>query len=56
MQRVSRGLGPEFDKNKLKDVYTALVEYDEELSGYVAYTNIGYALLRAQVRANAGAG
>ena len=49
MQRVSHGLGPEFDKNKLKDVYTALVEHDEELSGYVAYTNIGYALLRAQV-------
>lgn len=50
-QRISRGLGADFDTETLKEVYTELVEHDEDLTGFVAHTNIGYALLRSQVGA-----
>ena len=51
-QRIARGLGCNFNRNQLKEVYNELVEYDEGLTGYVEYTNIGYALLRSQVGAS----
>ncbi len=38
-----------FETRKLKDVYLELTGFDRDLTGYVGYSDLGYALLRKQV-------